>query len=275
MFLRGRKTNERLTSCMKDIYVYKKPDALMMSKKNDIVPFENAVPLEDFSRKLDMSLLVFGYSSKKRPNSLILGRTFDHQILDMIELGIENYKSIKEFAAEKVATGIKPCLLFAGEEFKTNPELNRLQNLFVDLFQREKVDSLSMQGLEHVIMFTTHNNKIYFRSYRILLKKSGTILPRVELEEIGPSIDFKLQRSKLATPDLFKRACKQPLELKAKKVKNISVDPFGTTHARIHVPKQNIQNLQIKKMKALRRTPQEKKLAKKEKKQSEKIEESV
>ena len=50
--------------------------------------------------------------------------------------------------------------------------------------------------------------------FRILLKKSASKLPRVELEEIGPSIDFKLQRTKLASSDLFKKACKKPKELK-------------------------------------------------------------
>ena len=52
-------------------------------------------------------------------------------------------------------------------------------------------------------------DKVLFRSYRIILKKSGTRIPRVELEEIGPSIDWVLRRSQLASDDLFKTACKQ------------------------------------------------------------------
>jgi hypothetical protein len=50
---------------------------------------------------------------------------------------------------------------------------------------------------------------------RILLKKSGSRIPRIELEEIGPSIDFKLRRTKISSDDLFKLACKRPKELKA------------------------------------------------------------
>ena len=46
-------------------------------------------------------------------------------------------------------------------------------------------------------------------SYRIVLKKFGTRIPRVELEEIGPRIDWVLRRSQLASDDLFKTACKQ------------------------------------------------------------------
>lgn len=84
----------------------------------------------------------------------------------MIELGIENYKSMGEFAAEKIATGLKPCLLFAGEDFVSKPEMIRLQNLFIDMFQRESVTALRLQGLEHVLMFTACEGKIYLRSYR-------------------------------------------------------------------------------------------------------------
>lgn len=46
------------------------------------------------------------------------------------------------------------------------------------------------------------------------MKKSATNTPRVELEEIGPSVDFKLRRTKLASADLYKLSCKQPKQLR-------------------------------------------------------------
>lgn len=46
--------------------------------------------------------------------------------------------------------------------------------------------------------------------YRILLKKSGSRTPRVELEDMGPSLDLVMRRTKLASDDLFRRALKQP-----------------------------------------------------------------
>ena len=45
---------------------------------------------------------------------------------------------------------------------------------------------------------------------RILLKKSGHPTPRVELDEIGPSLDLVLRRTHLASSDLYKEACKVP-----------------------------------------------------------------
>ena len=45
------------------------------------------------------------------------------------------------------------------------------------------------------------------------MEKSGTRIPTLELEEIGPSIDWVLRRSQLASDDLFKTACKQVGEI--------------------------------------------------------------
>ena len=47
----------------------------------------------------------------------------------------------------------------------------------------------------------------------IIIKKSGTRIPMLELEKIGPSIDWVLRRSQLASDDLFKTACKQVGEI--------------------------------------------------------------
>lgn len=52
--------------------------------------------------------------------------------------------------------------------------------------------------------------------HSILLKKSGSHLPRVELEEMGPSFDMEMRRVSLALDQEFKKACQQP---KANKVR--------------------------------------------------------
>ena len=91
---------------------------------------------------------------------------YEHQTLDMVELGIEAYKGLKEFQTQKVTLGIKPCLLFAGELFEHNHEYKRIKSLFVDIFKRENVEAVRLQGLEHVIMLTAAADKIFFRSYR-------------------------------------------------------------------------------------------------------------
>ncbi|XP_041980074.1 ribosome production factor 2 homolog [Aricia agestis] len=260
LFLQARNPSERARKVLKDIYDLKKPDAAYLSRKNDFVPFEDASLIEKLCYKKEASLFGVSSHSKKRPHNIVLGRTFNYNILDMIELGAENFKAMQDFHNMKVLTGIKPCLLFNGPAWDLNQELKRLKNLFTDFFHREKVETIRLQGLEHVISFTaTDEGLIYLRSYRILLKKSGQRTPRIELEEIGPSIDFKLRRTKLASDDLYKEACRVPKEIKAVAKKNISKDAFGTKFGRIHMGKQNINRLQTRKMKGLRKTPEEKK----------------
>lgn len=91
---------------------------------------------------------------------------YDRHLLDMVELGIEAYKGLAEFKAEKPMLGAKPCILFCGEQFEHNFEYQRLKNLLVDLFHRENVEAIRLQGLEHVITLTAAEDKIFFRSYR-------------------------------------------------------------------------------------------------------------
>ncbi|KAL7872641.1 hypothetical protein SRHO_G00076240 [Serrasalmus rhombeus] len=234
-------------------YALKKPNAVLYKKKNIMRPFEDSTSLEFFSKKTDCSLFLFGSHNKKRPNNLVFGRLFDFHVLDMFELGIEKFKSLKDVKNEKCSEGTKPMLVFAGELFNTDNELIRLRNALTDFFRGPSVPAVRLAGLEHILHFTAADGKIYMRSYRVLLKKSGCRTPRIELEEIGPSFDFVLRRTHLASDDLYKTAHRQPKALKPKKKKNVSHDAFGTKYGRLHMQKQNLDKLQTRKMKGLRK----------------------
>ena len=138
----------------------------MMTRKNDIRPFEDITPIEQFASKLNSPLFMFTSHNKKRPHNLIMGRMFEHNLLDMVEFGIENYKGLNEFKVSKISTGIKPMLVFNGDIFENNHEYGRIRNLLVDMFHREPAKNIRLQGLEHVISFTARDNKILLRSFR-------------------------------------------------------------------------------------------------------------
>ncbi|XP_014669728.1 PREDICTED: ribosome production factor 2 homolog [Priapulus caudatus] len=262
MLIRGGNTSEQVTNSMKDLYALKKPNAVMYKRKNIVRPFDDESSLEFFSEKSDASLFVFGSHSKKRPHNLTIGRMYDMHVLDMVELGIEKFQPLSSFAVAKCPTGTKPCLVFTGEPFEHDHEYKRLKNMFIDLFRGPVVENIRLAGLEHVIMFAAVDGKILLRSYKILLKKSGTRTPRIELEEMGPSFDFALRRTKLASDDLFKLARKQPKEIKIKKTKNVSQDAFGTKLGRIHMEKQDLSELQTRKMRGLKRQKPERNASK-------------
>ena len=62
-----------------------------------------------------------------------MGRTFDGQLYDMFELGLENFKGMKSFSTEKAKMGHKPCFIITGEEFEQKSEYQTLANLFIGL----------------------------------------------------------------------------------------------------------------------------------------------
>lgn len=88
------------------------------------------------------SLVVFQYGShsKKRPNNLVLGRTYDHHIYDLVEVGVEEFKSMKSFKYDKNLApkiGSKPFFAFMGEGFESVEELKHLKEVLLDLFHGE------------------------------------------------------------------------------------------------------------------------------------------
>lgn len=252
MFIKGGNTSSVVSQALKELYVLKKQNSVTYKRKNILRPFEDETPLEFFAKKTDASLFMFGSHNKKRPNNLVLGRFFDFHILDMIELGIDKFVSQAEFPGGKCPEGTKPCLMFAGETFEQDFEYQRLKNLLIDYFRGPVVSQVRLAGLEHVIMVTATEGKILIRNYRVLLKKSGSRTPRIELEEIGPSLDLTLRRVKLASDDLYKRSLKQPKTVKPRKKKNVSHDAFGSKLGNIHMQKQSLDKLQTRKMKGLK-----------------------
>ncbi|KAG4086611.1 Brix-domain-containing protein [Neocallimastix lanati (nom. inval.)] len=192
IFIRGSSTNQIVNNALSDLCSIKKPYSIIFSKKNTIHPFDDQSSLEFFSQKNDASL--FGTNSKKRPNNLVFIRMFDYQVLDMIELGIENFKSLHDFKTAKSSIEMKPLFIFNGELFEQREEYKKLKNLLLDFFRDEAVESVNLKGLEYIISFTKQ--------------------PRIELEEMGPSFDFVFRRNRFAGEDIMKEATKIPKELK-------------------------------------------------------------
>ena len=73
---------------------------------------QNSVSIEFLSQKNDASLWALGSHSKKRPHNLTFGRMYDGHVLDILEFGLENYKSLNEFkvgVARPLPHRVKRC----------------------------------------------------------------------------------------------------------------------------------------------------------------------
>ncbi|KAI5951417.1 RPF2 [Candida jiufengensis] len=262
LFVPGSTGNKLLHDIMCDLMAIKKPFAKKFSKKNEIRPFEDSSELEFFAERNDASLMVFSSNNKKRPNTLIFTRFFNHKVYDMIELMIINHKLIQDFKKLTFTIGLKPMFVFNGPAFDNHPVYQQIKSLFLDFYRGEETDLQDVAGLQYIISISTgeiedlNNDKnlpqVNFRVYKLKTFKSGQKLPRVELEEIGPRIDFKIGRRITPAPEVEKDAYRKPKQLQPKEKKNISTDFMGDKVAQVHVGKQDLSKLQTRKMKGLK-----------------------
>jgi len=261
LLLRGSTASDLIQNVLTDLNSLKKPHSIKFTKKNTVVPFEDAAPLEFFSEKNDASLLVLGTHSKKRPQNLVIARTFDHKILDIHEFGVDEatYRSLQSFKTEKPKVGVKPMLLFTGDVWERNNRMKGIKNLWLDFFRGETVKSVDVEGLQYVISFMAgplqegETPMVHMRAWMIRTKKSGQKLPRVEVEETGPRMDLWVRRVQEASAEMLKEALKTPRQQLPKTKKNISTDIIGDKIGRIHTGKQDLNKLQSRKMKGLKK----------------------
>ncbi|CAL0317067.1 unnamed protein product [Lupinus luteus] len=252
LILHGTKTSGVLNAVLTQIYQLKKESAVKYSRKNEnIKPFESGgeTSLEFFSLKTDCSIFVYGSHSKKRPDNLVIGRTYDHHIYDLVEVGVENFKPMESFTYDKKIApkeGSKPLIAFIGEGFENVEELKHLKEVLLDLFHGEVVENLNLAGVDRAYVCSAVSpNRVFFTHCALRLKKSGTIVPRMELVEIGPSMDLVIRRHRLPNEGLRKEAMKISREKPKKKEKNVKKDVLQGKIGNIYVPDQKIGEMAL------------------------------
>lgn len=69
------------------------------------------------------------------------------------------------------------------------------------------VEKLNLAGLDRVYLCTAMSSKkVFLTQCALRLKKSGTVVPRTELVEVGPSMDLVVRRHRLPNDSLRKEA---------------------------------------------------------------------
>lgn len=241
----------------------KKPHCKSLQRKNMTRPFEDQTSVEFLSSRNDTSLFVYGAHSKKRPHNLVLGRLFDFQLLDMIELGVKasTFKTYSAFSHRTtvIRQDSKPAMVFQGDGFDSDADLKTLQSVLLDFFRGEVLEKVNLAALDRVIVVTALENKeVLFRQYSVILKKSGTKFPRIELQEVGPHMDWKIRRVKPASEELMNQSLKVPKAATKQQAKNISTNAMGDRMGRVHLQRQDLSKLALTRMKGLRK-PKKKK----------------
>ncbi|KAF9590874.1 hypothetical protein IFM89_039183 [Coptis chinensis] len=148
-----------------------------------------------------------GSHSKKRPDNLVLGWTYDHHIYDLVEVGVENFRSMDSYSFDKKIApkvGTKPFFAFIGEGFESVEELKHLKEVLLDVFRGEDgaCKSWSFQ-------------------------------------------DLVMRRHRLPNDGLRKEAMKTSLEKRKKKLKNVSSDIIQGKVNKIYIPDQQVGGMEL------------------------------
>merc|ERR1712196_117247 len=153
----------------------------------------------------------------------------------MQEFSVKEYKPIQSFNKGDVLLGSKSLVLFQGSSFESDEQMKRSKSLLLDFFSGPRPNQVMLQGLEQVLVCSaiegattqaaSSRPAIGVKRFRMKMTKSGSKLPHVELEEIGPSFKLELDRTK----DLIAKGGSSPLRFrKRSKSRKLRTSPKTT-----------------------------------------------
>ncbi len=187
----------------------------------------------------------------------------------MLEVGVVegSARGLRQFNVKGGAgwqVGVKPMLSFSGTLFES-PTPNAYtvaKSLFVDFFRGGETREVDVEGLQLLISFFVGEEEegrggekpvIQMRCWRIVTRRSEGRVPRVEVVEVGPRIDMRVGRVREAQEGMWKEAMRKGKGGEAKGRKNVETDTVGDKIGRIHLGRQDLGELQSRKMKGLKR----------------------
>lgn len=257
LFINTENTSELMRMVLSDLYMLRKDYSKKLTKKEKIINLEASKPdVEYLCRKNNCSLFAFSSDNKKHPLTLTLGSLFDHQVLDSFVFEVTNYLPISEFKANvAVSSSHKPLIIFQGELFEADYNYDRLRKFLISFFELYKTEATVLSELRRVIVVSVDNGEkiVKVRCYQVEGSVSKSNIDTVEFTEIGPSFDLKERKFVLADDEMYRKTLREPKELKEKREKNVEKNKLGEKRGRLHMQKQNLNSLSLKKYKKIMR----------------------
>ncbi len=186
---------------------------------------------------------------------MIISRMYNHQLLDMLEVGVESCKTMVEFKKKiSIEIGQQPILLFQGDPFDLSESHIKFKNMMTDFFRIKHLKSTNIIASQRIISFTAKDNESavvlqHFEAGKINEGLAGD--GNIEITEIGPKIEMSLRRVKHADHEAWKAATKVK-KSKAKmimKKRNISHNVLGQQVGKAYIQHQDLATLALKKPK--------------------------
>ena len=242
MVTRGSKTSDQVSRFLEIFNVLFKSRTQKLNSRYDTRPFEDAGLMLHLSDKHQCPLFLFGQSSKKHPSRIVIGRVFEREILDLLQLDILSFSG--ELAAlNRIPTHQRPVFVAIGDRFETDEKFMRVRNLFHDLVRSDCAEKVHLIDSLHLVVVLT-------------CLEDGTLVLKIceaknkKLTDLELKIEMKLTESKLAEKEAFKIACRKPKE--NKKPKGLEKNTLGEQIGRVRVRQQDLKTLKLKKIKKLK-----------------------
>ena len=255
LFINTKNSTEIMRMVLHELYLMRKELSKKLTKKEYIFNItENKDDVEYLCTKNNTSFFSLSSHNKKHPMDLTLGCLYDHQLLDSFEFEVTNFIPMSYFKeSTTINSDQKPIIIFQGELFEADFNYDRLKKFFIDYFQLYDKENVVISELRRLIVISIENEEkvVKIRNYQVngdLQSKNS--LNKVNLVEIGPSFDLKERKFLLADEVLYKKSLKQPRGIKEIKEKNIEKNKIlGEKRGRLHMQKQNLTAVSLKKYK--------------------------
>ncbi|ADM11411.1 uncharacterized protein Eint_041220 [Encephalitozoon intestinalis ATCC 50506] len=170
------------------------------------------------------------FISVTKENLLVIGRTFNDEIIDMVEFKINKYQPVSDFECVSPELHMK---YFVVLENINNP---RLESLVIDLFNMRS-SKVCLEGIRYSWVFARTESGYVLKYVRVLKDLS--------VEDCGPLFEMELARSYHCSDELYKKALDEPSKPRRNTTKNLFNDRIGT----IYIDKQDLRDIKLKKTK--------------------------
>ena len=257
LFINTENSTEIMRMVLHELYLMRKEFSKKLTRKEQIFNIvQNKENVEFLCTKNNTTFFSLSSHNKKHPMDLTMGCLYDHQLLDSFEFEVTNFIPMSYFKeSTTINSDLKPIIIFQGELFESDFNYDRLKKFLIDYFQLYDKENIIISEMRRIIVVSIENDEkvVKIRNYQIngdLSNKNS--LPKIQLVEIGPSFDLKERKFSLADEVLYKKALKQPKGIKEIKEKNIEKNKIlGEKRGRIHMQKQNLKAVSLKKYKKI------------------------
>jgi len=97
-----------------------------------------------------------------------------------------------------------------------------------------------------VVISSAGDKVVKIRTFELNNYNEHTFKDKLEMKEIGPSLDLKLRKVKLATDEVYKLACRQPKMTSRTKSKNEVTNVQGEKRGRVYMTSQDLNKMSLK-----------------------------